>query len=80
MFIQARKGKIMNIIERIFDAATGETQDIERPLSVEELTILEELKKENEAKAKVEAELQANRLAILAKLGLTEDEAKLLLS
>jgi hypothetical protein len=69
----------MKIIERTFDAQTGETVDIERDETAAE-------KKHREARAKeVAAELAeaeakaAERQAILDRLGLTADEAKLLL-
>jgi hypothetical protein len=70
---------MMKIIERTFNAETGETVDIERDETAAE-------KKYREAKAKeVAAELAeaearaAERQAILDRLGLTADEAKLLL-
>jgi hypothetical protein len=70
---------MMKIIERIFNAETGETVDIERDETASE-------KKQREAKAKeiaaelAEAEAKAvARQAILDRLGLTADEAKLLL-
>ncbi len=69
----------MKIIERTFNAETGETVDIERDETAAE-------KKHREARAKeVAAELaeaeakEVARQAILDRLGLTADEAKLLL-
>jgi predicted house-cleaning NTP pyrophosphatase (Maf/HAM1 superfamily) len=69
----------MKIIERTFDAQTGETVDIERDETAAE-------KKHREAKAKeVAAELaeakakETAKAAILDRLGLTADEAQLLL-
>lgn len=68
----------MTYIKRIFDASTGET--IEQPLTLEEIAKIEE----NIAKAQADLETQAakahEKSALLAKLGITEDEAKLLLS
>jgi hypothetical protein len=73
----------MKITERIYDATTGETKDIERIL-----TDLEIEQREAEAAAflaqKAEAELEANekaalKNAVLAKLGLTADEVAALL-
>jgi hypothetical protein len=69
----------MKIIERTFNAETGETVDIERDETAAE-------KKHREARAKevatelAQAEARAaERQAILDRLGLTADEAKLLL-
>jgi hypothetical protein len=69
----------MKIIERIFNAETGETVDIERDetaqeeaLRLEHLSKIEALKAEAETKA-------AEKQALLDKLGITADEAKLLL-
>lgn len=70
----------MKIIERVFNAASGETTDIERDMTAGELleynARLERKAKENA----VAAEKEAARKAIFNKLGLTEEEAKLLLS
>lgn len=68
----------MEYIERIYDVITGEIT--ERPFTDKEIAEVEA----NIAKA--EAELQdaqtkaAAKAALLAKLGITEDEARLLLS
>jgi len=69
----------MKIIERTFDAETGETVDIERDETATE-------KKHREARAKevavelAEAETKAaQRQVILDRLGLTSEEARLLL-
>jgi hypothetical protein len=69
----------MKIIERTFNAETGETVDIERDETATE-------KKAREAfvlkQAELEAEADAKEIAkaaILDRLGLTADEAKLLL-
>lgn len=70
----------MKITETIFDVVTQETTVIERELTADE--IAERKAAEADAK-KTEAEAQANAQAkaeLLAKLGITEDEAKLLLS
>ena len=70
----------MKIIERNFNAETGETVDIERDETVAE-------KKEREAfvvkQAELAAEAEAKATAkanVLAQLGITEEQAKLLLS
>jgi len=65
----------------ITDAATGET--IERPMTDEEQAtrnaFLAELKNEAKAEAEAEAKSLTDKAALLAKLGITADEAKLLL-
>jgi hypothetical protein len=70
---------MMKIIERTFNGETGETVDIERDETATE-------KKSREARAKeVAAELaeaaakETQRQAILDRLGLTSEEARLLL-
>jgi len=63
---------------KIVNAETGE--EIEREMNAEELAQLE-LDKVAEAELRAEATAKADaRAAVLAKLGLTADEAKLLLS
>jgi hypothetical protein len=70
----------MKIIERIFNAETGETVDIERDETAVE-------KKEREASEKqlalekTEAEAKSTaKTQLLNRLGITAEEAKLLLS
>jgi hypothetical protein len=69
----------MKITERIYDATTGETKDIERTLSAEEVAIREQLELESKARAEAVAKNAADKAALLEKLGISEDEAKLLL-
>jgi hypothetical protein len=69
----------MIIIERIHNLQTGETVDIEREETAEEKKFREKAEadlvlSQTEAEAKA-----AERQAILDRLGLTADEAKLLL-
>jgi hypothetical protein len=65
-------------IKKIYDCATDET--IEREFSDEEFEQYE-LDTQNAIAAKAEAEAKAQAKAeLLERLGLTEDEAKLLLS
>jgi hypothetical protein len=63
------------------NANTGET--IERPFTIDELAQREldqqNYEEEQLAKQKAEAERAAAKAALLEKLGITEDEAKLLL-
>lgn len=67
-----------NPIIKEVDAQTGEV--IERQMNADELAQWEAAKLEAEAKAKAETQAAIARAALLQKLGITEDEAKLLLS
>jgi hypothetical protein len=60
------------------NATTGEI--IEREMNTEELAQRETQRAKAEAQAAAEAQKAADKAALLAKLGITEDEAKLLLS
>lgn len=53
---------------------------IERPYTNEEIAEVEKAQAETAARITKEAEAAAAKAALLAKLGITEDEAKLLLS
>lgn len=69
----------MKIIERIHNIETGETVDIERDETAKEKADREALEANN---AKLEAKQAAKakqRAALLERLGITEDEAQLLL-
>lgn len=69
----------MKIIERIHNVETGEIVDVERDETVEETKARLDYAKEA-ATAQAEAETKsAAREAILERLGLTADEAALLL-
>lgn len=63
---------------KIHNVETGEV--IEREMNAEELAQWELDKATAEAKAQAAAEAAAAKAALLAKLGITEEEAKLLLS
>lgn len=63
---------------KIVNAETGE--EVIRDMNAQELAELEADKAAALAKAAAEAEKAHNKAALLAKLGITEDEAKLLLS
>ena len=64
--------------EKIVDAVTGEeTFKDYTPAQLEEV---EAAKIEGEKRREVEAKAEADKASILAKLGITADEAKLLLS
>ena len=60
------------------NATTGEI--IEREMNTEELAQRETQRAKAEAEAEVEAQKAAEKAALLTKLGITDDEAKLLLS
>jgi stringent starvation protein B len=69
----------MKIIERVFNAETGETVDIEREETTAEKKAREDSQKQISL-MKTEAEAKAaQRQAIADRLGLTADELKLLL-
>lgn len=62
----------------IHNAQTGEI--IEREMNAEELAQWEADRVKTEAEAQAKAQAAAAKAALLTKLGITEDEAKLLLS
>jgi hypothetical protein len=62
----------------IHNVTTGEI--IEREMTAEELARWETQQAEAEARKAAEATKAAEKAALLAKLGITDDEAKLLLS
>ena len=70
----------MKIIEREFNAITGETIDVERDETAAETKARLELEKANTA-AQADANVKAiQKAALLEKLGISESEAALLLS
>jgi len=70
----------MKIIERTHNIETGEIVDIERDETAAETKARIAKEKEAAAFAEAKAKAEADKAALLARLGLTEDEAKLLLS
>lgn len=62
---------------KIVNAETGE--EIIRDMNAEELAQLEADKTEAEAFAQAKAKAEADKAALLARLGLTEDELKTIL-
>jgi hypothetical protein len=62
---------------KIHNVETGEI--IEREMNAEELAQLEADKAMAQAEAKAKAETAAAKAALLSKLGITEEEARLLL-
>ena len=61
-------------------ARDGPGEVVEREMNAEELAQYETDKAAAQAEAQAEAAKAAEKAALLAKLGITEDEAKLLLS
>lgn len=70
----------MIIIERTHNIQSDEVVDVERNATAAELAEIKELEAKLVAAEKLREEAQLKREALLAKLGITEDEAKLLLS
>lgn len=70
----------MKIIEKEFNAATGETTITERDETAAETKARLGCEAEAAALAALRAEAAAAKAALLKKLGITEEEAKLLLS
>lgn len=70
----------MKIIERIYDAETGETTEVEHTLTKAEVDAIQARKAEIAAKAEAEATKVAEKSAVFAKLGLTAEEVEALLS
>lgn len=70
----------MKIVERVFDAVTGKTTDTEREPTQFELELFDKTQKEATDLADKQLKVAAAKAALLEKLGITEDEAKLLLS
>lgn len=70
----------MKITEKIVDIETGKERVIERDASTEEIAAIEESKERLAAQQAEAAKVKAAKTALLEKLGISEDEAKLLLS
>ena len=70
----------MKTTEKIFDLQTGEDVLVERDMSADEIAAYEKEQEEKAELAAKAAETAAAKAALLAKLGITEEEAKLLLS
>jgi hypothetical protein len=69
----------MKIIEKEFNAATGEETITERDETKEETKARLDFEKAAKAYAEAAAESEAQKAAILKRLGLTEDELKTIL-
>ena len=70
----------MKIIEKIFNLETQTETLVERDMTAEELTAYDLGIKELQELQKLQVEREVAKERVLQKLGLTEDEAKLLLS
>ena len=70
----------MKIMERTFNAATGETIEQERDMNSIELSEYKINLANAEAEEKAKSAKAIEKVALLAKLGITADEAALLLS
>jgi hypothetical protein len=69
----------MKITEKIVDVVTGEENIVERDATPQEIAEAQQAQARAKARALAQAEAEAARAALLAKLGITEEEAKLLL-
>ena len=67
----------MTYFEKIVDVTTG--KEILRPYTKAEVAEVEEAIVRNEERIKLLSDKAVNKAALLEKLGITEDEAKLLL-
>ena len=70
----------MKTIEKIINIQTGEETIVENELSNEEVAYIKAFKLAEKEKADERAEKESARQAVLAKLGLTAEEAQALLS
>ena len=70
----------MKSIEKIINIQTGEETIVENELSTDELAYIEAFQLAEKQKADERAEKESARQAVLAKLGLTAEEAQALLS
>lgn len=70
----------MKIIERIFDASTGETTDVEREMTKSEIDQMAKDTADALARSQAQSAKEAEKAAVLAKLGLTAEEVAALLA
>jgi FMN-dependent NADH-azoreductase len=70
----------MKTTEKEFNATTGETTITEREMTAEELAEFNAEITAEAARQEAEAQKAADKTALLTKLGISEQEAKLLLS
>lgn len=70
----------MKTIEKIVDLATNKEIFVERDLTIDEISALEAFRKEASARIAEQMAKIAARKLLLDKLGITEEEATLLLS
>lgn len=70
----------MKIIERIHNVETNEVTDVERDMTAKELADYQAAQETIASQAASQATNATAKAALLDRLGITEDEAKLLLS
>ena len=70
----------MKITEKEYNATTGEETITEREMTAQELSERETVRSEIAARQETEAQKAVNKAALLSKLGITQEEASLLLS
>ena len=68
----------MKIIERTFDATTGETTDVKREMTKAEIDQAAKDAAAALARSQADAIKATEKAALLAKLGITQEEAALL--
>lgn len=78
-FTQAREDKIMKLIEKEFNAITGEETITERDETAAETKFRLDTDKAVQVYAQAKAEQETKKAALLTRLGLTEDELKIIL-
>jgi FMN-dependent NADH-azoreductase len=69
----------MKEIEKIYDVENQKETIVERNLTAEEISQIEKRKEEIQKRIQENEERQTKREVLLVKLGITEEEAKLLL-
>ena len=79
MSIRAREDNKMKITEKEFNVITGEETITERAETAAETKFRLDEEKIAKAAAEIAAQRATNRAALLAQLGITEEQAKLLL-
>jgi len=75
-----REDNIMKTTEKIFDVSTKKETIVARDMTADELSAYQEEQVAQTAVEKLENDKVAAKAALLTKLGITEEEAKLLLS
>lgn len=79
LFIRVPERNRMKTTEKIFNAETNQETIIEREMTEQEKLEFDDFLLRKAARAEAESVAQAQRAAVLAKLGLTPEEAQALL-